>query len=396
MKHVVVGVSGGIATYKALDVISRLKKQGINIQVIMTKNACEFVTPLSFQTISQNYVISDMWAEPKTWEVEHIELSKKADAFLIIPATANLIGKIAAGIADDMLTTTVMAAKCPVILVPSMNTNMYENPIFQENMQKLKAIGYHCMEPAEGRLACGDYGKGKLPDPEDIVGYALEVLNRGTKKDFDGKKVLVTAGPTIEAIDPVRFITNHSSGKMGYAIAEEAYNRGAEVVLVSGPVHLSCSDGIKRIDIQSTQDMLEAVLAHESWADVIIKAAAPADYRPAAVSDSKIKKGEESLEIKFIRNPDILMELGKNKGKKILVGFAAETQNVVEYAKEKIVKKNLDFIVANNVTETGAGFKSDTNIVKIIDSQGNITEYDMKTKKEVANIILDKVRLYTE
>lgn len=397
MKHVIVGISGGIAAYKALDVVSSLKKQGLTIHVIMTQNACQFVTPLSFQTISQNYVISDMWTEPKTWEVEHIELSKKADAFLIVPATANVIGKIAAGIADDMLTTTLMATKCPVIVVPSMNTNMYENPIFQQNMKKLKDFGYYFMEPADGRLACGDYGKGKLPQYEDIVEYTLEVLNRNTKKDFEGKRVLVTAGPTIEAIDPVRFISNHSSGKMGYALAEEAYKRGAEVLLISGPVvGLPCPEGIRKIDIISTQDMLGAVQSNYEWADVVIKAAAPADYRPVNVSNSKIKKTEDLLELKLTRNPDILKELGKNKGKKILVGFAAETQDLIEYAKDKISKKNLDFIVANDITETGAGFKSDTNIVKIIDAHGNITQYDIKSKSEVANIILDKVKLYLE
>ena len=395
-KHLVIGITGGIASYKALDVVSRLKKLGFTFDVVMTENACKFVTPLSFQTISSNNVITDMFSEVKTWEVEHVELSKKADAFLIIPATANFIGKVASGIADDMLTTSVMAAKCPMILVPSMNANMYENKIFQQNLMKLKELGFHVIEPEEGLLACGDYGKGKLPEPEDIVNKTLKIINISDEtKDLMGKKILITAGPTIEAIDPVRYITNHSSGKMGYALAEEAQRRGAEVVLVSGPVNLQCKDGIKKIEIRSTQDMFEAVNKHFQWADVVIKAAAPSDFRPEIIQDHKIKKNDSTLNIKLTQNPDILMELGKKKRDKILIGFAAETDHVTEHAREKILKKNLDFIVANNVTEAGSGFKSDTNIIKIIESNGDSTQYDMKSKWEVANIILDKVKTYT-
>lgn len=394
-KKIVLGVAGGIASYKALDVASQLKKCGFSVHVIMTENACQFVRPLSFQTVSQNMVITHMFAEPKKWEVEHIELAKEADAFLIVPATANIIGKVAGGIADDMLTTTIMATKAPVIFVPSMNTNMYDNLIFQQNMEKLKGLGYHFLEPAEGLLACGDYGKGKLPSPNKIVEYTLETLEKGKKeKDLLGKKMIITAGPTIEAIDPVRYITNHSSGKMGYALAKEASERGAEVVLVSGPVNLTCSKDINRINVKSTQEMFDAVKAHYDWADIVIKAAAPSDYKPEVISKNKIKKTKGELSIKLALNPDILMELGKKKGNKILVGFAAETNNILEYAKEKIRKKNLDMIVANDVSEAGAGFKSDTNIIKIIEANGNVTQYGIKSKSEVSNIILDKIKVY--
>lgn len=394
-KHLVLGITGGIASYKALDVVSRLKKSGFDVSVIMTKSACEFVTPLSFQTISQNRVITDMFEEPKTWEVEHIELAKKADAFLIVPATANFIGKIASGIADDMLTTTVMASKAPIICVPSMNTNMYENPIFLQNVNKLKDLGYYFIDPDSGLLACGDVGKGKLPEPQDIVDKTQALLKSlEADKDYVGKNVLVTAGPTIEHIDPVRYITNHSSGKMGYAIAQEALQRGANVVLVSGPVHLECSEDIKRVNIVSTRDMHEAVHQYFQWADVVIKAAAPSDYRPESASGHKLKKDQNQMSIHLTQNPDILKSLGEIKGDKILVGFAAETNNLLEYAQDKIKKKNLDFIVANNVKDEGAGFKSDTNIVKIIDQQGEIIQYDKKTKREVSSIILDKVKQY--
>ncbi|MCG8481668.1 MAG: bifunctional phosphopantothenoylcysteine decarboxylase/phosphopantothenate--cysteine ligase CoaBC [Clostridia bacterium] len=394
-KHLVIGVTGGIASYKALDVVSRLKKNGFDISVVMTKNACEFVTPLSFQTISQNRVITDMFEEPKTWEVEHIELTKKADAFLIVPATPNFIGKVASGIADDMLTTAVMASKTPIICVPSMNTNMYENPIFQRNVSKLKDLGYYFMDPDSGLLACGDVGKGKLPDPQEIVDQTIAILDRlQTKKDYIGKKVLVTAGPTIEAIDPVRYITNHSSGKMGFALAQEASQRGAEVVLIAGPVNLECSEDIKRVNVLSTRDMYDSVHQYFEWADVVIKAAAPSDYRPETALGQKLKKNNEQVSIHLTQNPDILKSLGENKGNKILVGFAAETDNLLEYAQDKIEKKNLDFIVANNVKDEGAGFKSDTNIVIIIDHQGEMIQYEKKTKLEVSGIILDKVKQY--
>ncbi|MCT4606408.1 MAG: bifunctional phosphopantothenoylcysteine decarboxylase/phosphopantothenate--cysteine ligase CoaBC [Marinisporobacter sp.] len=390
-KNVVVGVTGGIAAYKAADVVSRLKKHGLDVNVIMTKSAQRFINPLTFQSLSQNYVVTDMFEEPKTWEVEHIALAQKADLFLVVPTTANVIGKIASGIADDMLSTTIMATKAPILIAPAMNTNMYENPIVQENIQKLKNLGMHFVEPAEGRLACGDYGKGKLAEPEVIVNRAIELLNQ--QKDLKGKKILVTAGPTKEPIDPVRYITNHSSGKMGYAVAEKAVARGAEVVLISGPTNLTQSAGVKKVDVNTTNEMYKEVLKRFEWADIVIKSAAVADYRPSNVSDNKIKKSDSDFSIKLTRNPDILMELGKRKkNHQVLVGFAAETQNLLENAKKKIQKKNLDFIVANDLTEEGAGFKSDTNIVTIIDQDGQLEQCKKMEKKELAEKILDKAK----
>lgn len=391
-KNIVIGVSGGIAVYKAVDVVSRLKKLGANINVIMTSSAKEFVTPLTFQSISQNYVVVDMFSEPKTWDVEHISLAQKADMFLIAPATANIIGKISGGIADDMLTTTIMATKAPVIIAPAMNTNMYHNPIVQKNIIKLKDLGFIFIEPHSGRLACGDYGKGKLAPPESIVNTVIELFqNDDCIRDLKGKKILITAGPTQEPIDPVRFISNHSSGKMGYAIAEEARKRGAEVLLVSGPTNLSKPDGIKSIDVTTTDDMYNAVLNNFDEFDIIIKAAAVSDYKPKSIFDKKVKKSDTDFVLDLTRNPDILSELGKIKKDKILIGFAAETNDLIENAIIKIQKKNLDFIVANDLTKPGAGFKTDTNIICIIDKYGNIQKYNKMTKKDVANIILDKV-----
>lgn len=396
-KTIVVGVTGGIAAYKACDVVSKFKKLGANIHVIMTESACEFVRPMSFQTLSNNFVISDMFEEPKTWEVEHIELAKKADAFLIVPATANFIGKLASGIADDMLTTTVMATKSPVIIAPAMNTNMYENKIVQDNINKLEKYGYNFIEPTSGLLACGDIGKGKLEDVDIIVEYVDNFFNNsykaGNKSDFFGKKIIITAGPTIESIDPVRYITNRSSGKMGYAIAEEAVKRGAIVTLVSGKTNLKVPEGIEKfIGIESAEDLYNTLIEEFDKNDVVIQSAAVADYRPKSYSDKKIKKSDDDLVIKLSRNKDVAYELGKIKGDKILVGFAAETNDVLENASRKIKKKNLDFIVANDLTKAGAGFNSDTNIVKIIDSKGNIFEYPRLLKKEVGNLILDKIK----
>jgi phosphopantothenoylcysteine decarboxylase/phosphopantothenate--cysteine ligase len=394
-KNVVVGVTGGIAAYKAADVVSRLKKHSLNVNVIMTKSAQQFIHPLTFQSLSQNYVVTDMFEEPKTWEVEHIALAQKADLFLVVPTTANVIGKIAGGIADDMLTTTIMATKAQVLMASAMNTNMYNNPIVQENIKKLKNLGMHFVEPAVGRLACGDYGKGKLAEPEEIVNEAIKLLS--INKDLQGKKILVTAGPTKEPIDPVRYITNHSSGKMGYAVAETAVVRGAEVVLISGPTNLENPVGIKKFDVNTTNEMYEEVLKHFEWADVVIKSAAVADYRPSVVSDNKIKKNDDDFSIKLTRNPDILMELGKRKKKgQVLVGFAAETQNLLENAKKKIQKKNLDFIVANDLTKKGAGFKSDTNIATIIDKNGHLEQCAKMEKKELAEKILDKAKILLE
>lgn len=391
-KTVVIGVSGGIAVYKTLDVISRLRKLGVNVNVIMTASAAEFVTPLSFQSLSQNYVICDMFEDPKTWDVEHISLAKKADVFLIAPATANVIGKMANGIADDMLTTTIMATKAKVLIAPAMNTNMYENPIVQRNINILKELGYNFVNPESGRLACGDIGKGKLATPETIVVEVVKLLS--TEQDLKGKSVIVTAGPTMESIDPVRFISNRSSGKMGYAIATQAINRGADVTLISGPTNLTPPQNLKKlIRIESAKDMYDAVIENLDENQVVIKSAAVADYKPKNYVNKKIKKSDDDLSIELDRNKDIAYEIGKIKNDKILVGFAAETNDLIENARGKVKKKNLDFIVANDLTKEGAGFGVDTNIVKIIDKEGNITEYPKMKKEEVANVILDKVKI---
>ncbi len=387
-KNILLGVSGGIAAYKACELTSRLKKLDANVDVIMTKSATEFVTPLTFQSLSLNQVVTDMFEKPKYWEIEHISLAKKADIVVIAPATANIIGKLAYGIADDMLTTTVMAAKAIKLIAPAMNTNMYENPVVQKNIETLKQLGYKFVEPGEGRLACGDIGKGKLAEPEIIEEAIKELLL--PNKDLEGKTVLVTAGPTREAIDPVRFITNYSTGKMGFAIAEKAVSRGAKVYLVSGYSNLPTPFGVERYDVVSARDMYDVVMKLMEKADIIIKSAAVADYRPSEISNEKIKKSEDEMTIKLQRNPDILQELGKVKGNRVLIGFAMETQNLIENAKAKVQKKNLDFIVANDLRTEGAGFAGDTNMVKIIDRQGNMEEVPLIRKSELADIILDK------
>ena len=393
-KTIIVGVTGGIAAYKACDVVSKLKKLNANIHVIMTESACEFVQPMTFQTLSNNFVINDMFKEPKTWEVEHIELAKKADAFLIVPATANFIGKLAAGIADDMLTTTVMATRAPVIIAPAMNTNMYTNRIVQANMDKLEDLGYRFIDPASGRLACGDIGAGKLADVDDILAFIVDFFEKESEaKDLAGRRIMISAGPTIEAIDPVRYITNRSSGKMGYAIAKRAVARGAQVTLVSGKTDLEVPEGLaKFISIESADDLYENLIREFDYNDVVIQSAAVADYKPKSYSDKKIKKKDSDLSIELCRNKDIAQELGKIKGDKVLVGFAAETNDVLENAAKKVKKKNLDFIVANDLTMQGAGFSTETNIVKIIEADGSIKEYPKLLKSEVGDIILDKVR----
>lgn len=395
-KTVVIGVSGGIAVYKACDIVSRLKKLNANVHVIMTKSATEFVTPLTFQSLSQNYVVSDMFEEPKTWDVEHISLAKKADVFLIAPATANVIGKIANGICDDMLSTTVMATTGKVLIAPAMNTNMYKNPILQRNINTLKELGYNFVNPESGRLACGDVGEGKLASPETIVDAVVNLLSE-QKKDLLGKKIMISAGPTVESIDPVRYLTNRSTGKMGYAIAKVAADRGADVTLVSGPTNIAPPSNIKKlIKTQSAEDMYNAIIDNFDENQVIIKSAAVADYKPKNYSDKKIKKSDDDLAIELDRNKDIAYELGKMKKDKILVAFAAETNDLIENAKGKIKKKNLDFIVANDLTEKGAGFGTDTNIVNIIDKDGNIAKYPQMKKDEVADVILDKVKSLLE
>ncbi|EIL8446046.1 bifunctional phosphopantothenoylcysteine decarboxylase/phosphopantothenate--cysteine ligase CoaBC [Clostridium perfringens] len=389
-KCVVVGVSGGVAVYKALDVISRLRKKDVEVHVIMTKSATEFVTPLSFQSLSQNMVITDMFAEPKAWEIQHISLAKKADLMLIVPATANIIGKVANGIADDMLSTTIMATKAPVVFCPAMNTNMYENPIVQRNISLLKELGYEFIEPASGRLACGDEGKGKLQDTEIIAEETLRRLH--STKDLLGKKVVVTAGPTMVPIDPVRILTNRSSGKMGYSIAEEARDRGAEVVLISGPTSLRKPNGIKVIDIKTNEDMFNAIKNEFKDADIVIKSAAVADYKAKNYSDEKIKKTGDDLNLIFERDRDILKTLGDMKENQILVGFAAESSNLKENAKGKLERKNLDYIVANDISKSETGFASDENKVTIISKSGEEVSLEKMSKREVAKNIFDIIK----
>ena len=387
-KTVVVGVCGGIAAYKAVDVISRLKKLHAEVHVIMTENAAKFVTPLTFQAISHNPVTVDMFSEPDTWDIKHVSLAEKADLFLIAPATGNVIGKIAAGIADDMLTTSVMAAKAPVLLAPAMNHNMYENPIVQSNISKLKSLGYIFIEPETGMMACGTVGKGRLPQPEVIVESVVNLLSG--KKDMKGLKVLVTAGPTQEAIDPVRYITNRSSGRMGFAFAHCAVSRGAQVKLVCGPVNIPKPYGIETVDVVSAAQMYEKVSELYKECDIVIFMAAVADYRCEEVYSRKIKKEGEQLTLKLVKNPDIARELGKNKGGRIFIGACAETDNLVENAMAKLESKNFDIIMANDVTQEGAGFGVETNIVTIVRKDGTVIELPLMSKKEVADRILDE------
>ncbi len=393
-KVVVIGVCGGIAAYKAVDLVSKLKKLGAEVHVIMTKSACEFLRPLTFQSLSQNHVIQDMFQEPKTWDIEHISLAKKADLFAVVPATANIIGKVANGIADDMLSTTIMATKSPVLFVPAMNTNMYENSIVQRNIRTLQSVGYSFIEPQSGRLACGDVGKGKMVEVFEIVDKIIHTI--GYEKDLCGLNLLVTAGPTREPIDPVRFITNYSSGKMGYAIAKAAKYRGANVTLISGPTSMKPISDVDLICVQSAMEMYDAVMQCYEDANIIIKSAAVSDYRPQVVNKNKVKK-DRNLHIDLLKNPDILFELGEKVLKQVLIGFAMETEHLETNAQEKVNKKNLDFIVANNLNQQGAGFMTDTNVVKIIDRQGNIEAIPKMTKEELAHIILDKgLKIYQE
>lgn len=388
-KNIVIGVCGGIAAYKTVDIVSRLKKAGCDVKVIMTKAATEFVTPLTFRELSGSPVVTDMWEEPKTWNVQHIALANWADAFLVAPVTANVVGKIANGIADDVLTTTIMATKAPIVLAPAMNTNMYLNPVTQQNLTKLINLGYHVIAPATGMLACGIEGPGRLPEPSVIVDKLLNLLD--TCQDLKGKRILITAGGTREPIDPVRYIGNRSSGKMGYSLAEAAAKRGGEVILVSGPSSLLAPDKVTIKRVETAAQMHAAVLAEFDTVDIVIKAAAVADYRPEMVAEQKIKKSGESLTINLVKNPDILLDLGQRKKGQLLIGFAAETEDLMIHAKEKLTKKNLDMIVANDVTLPGAGFNIDTNIVKIIYKNGDMEELPQLSKQQIAEILLNKI-----
>ncbi|MGV3151604.1 bifunctional phosphopantothenoylcysteine decarboxylase/phosphopantothenate--cysteine ligase CoaBC [Sarcina ventriculi] len=390
-KKVLLGVSGGIAVYKALDVISRLKKKGIEVKVIMTKSATEFVTPLSFQSLSENPVVIDMFDEPKAWEIQHISLAKWADLVVVVPATANIIGKVANGIADDMLSTTIMATKAEVIFCPAMNTNMYENKIVQKNMATLKDLGYGFINPASGRLACGDIGRGKLENTEIIAEKIIKKLS-SKSRDFEGKNVLVTAGPTIVPIDPVRYLTNRSTGKMGYEIAKEARDRGANVTLISGPTSLDIPTGVNFIKVNTNEEMLNAVLDNFNDSNIVVKSAAVADFNVKEYSKEKIKKTDSNLVIELERDKDILETLGKQKTNQIIVGFAAESSNVIENAKAKLKRKNIDYIVANDITSNDTGFASDDNKVTIISSLGDVISLDKMSKREVAKNIFDMIK----
>lgn len=387
-KNIILGVTSSIAAYKSANVASALVKKGCNVNVLMTENATNFINPLTFEELTKHKCIIDTFDRNVQYNVAHISLATSADAFIIAPASANVIGKIANGIADDMLTTTVMACKCPVIISPAMNTNMYENPIVQDNLAKLERFGYIIVPPAEGRLACGAIGKGKMPDEQVLLDYLERALS--DKQDFKGKRVLVTAGPTQESIDPVRYITNHSSGKMGYAVARQAMLRGAEVTLVSGKVNLPPVPFVKMIYITTAEDMYNAVTAEFENTDIVIKAAAVADFRPKRIADDKLKKADGMDSIELEPTKDILKELGKNKNNRFICGFSMETKNMTENSRKKLENKNLDMIVCNNLKVEGAGFQGDTNVVTVIDKT-NITELGIMSKTEVADKILDRI-----
>lgn len=387
-KVIVLGVTGGIAAYKAAELVRLFVKGGAEVHVLMTASARQFVAPLTFQTLSKNQVHTDLFNCIEEQEIGHISLADRADLVVIAPATANTIGKIASGIADDLLTTTVMATKAPVLIAPAMNANMYLNPLYRLNEDLLRDHGYLFVEPVKGMLACGWEGEGKLQDPAIIYQEALSAL---TRKDLCGEKLLVTAGPTREELDPVRYLSNHSSGKMGYAIARAAQRRGADVVLVSGPVCLEPPFGVKTVKVISAAEMAEVALREFADATMIVKAAAVADYRPEIRAEAKMKKKGASLTLALRQNPDILAEMGKIKEERILVGFAAETAALVENALKKLREKNLDLLVANDVTQEGAGFSVDTNIVKILSRDGSIEDCPLMDKELLADIILDRI-----
>lgn len=386
---VVLGVTGGIAVYKACELLRLLQKRGIDVFVVMTQNACRFVAPLTFETLSGHPVAVDTFDRPQTWEVEHIALAKRADLFLIAPATANIMGKMACGIADDMLSTTVMATRAPVLVAPAMNTGMWENAAVQQNVKTLRARGVEIVAPVSGHLACGDNGAGKLEDVAVIAERACELLF--AKKDMEGLRVMVTAGPSREALDPVRYISNRSSGKMGYAIAQAAQKRGAEVTLLSGPVAIEVPQGVKLVPFTTTQELLDRASELAQEQDLLIQAAAPADYRAKEIAPQKIKKqGGEPMTFTLVENPDVAATLGKAKRSgQVFVGFAAETNDVLAHARDKLARKNLDMIVANDVTRPGAGFDVDTNIVTLITKDGQ-EALPMMSKAEVAQRILDR------
>lgn len=388
-KTVVLGVTGGIAAYKIANLASMLVKQHANVRVIMTQNATNFITPTTFETLTGKKCLVDTFDRNFEFQVEHVSLAKQADIFMIAPATANVIAKVAHGLADDMLTTTFLACRSPKYIVPAMNTQMYENPITQDNLNLCRKYGMHVIEPASGYLACGDTGAGKMPEPETLFEYILQEL--ACEKDLAGKKVLVTAGPTREAIDPVRYITNHSTGKMGYAIARVAARRGAEVTLVSGPVDLKAPLGVRLVPVISAKDMFDAVTSVSAEQDAIIKAAAVADYRPAVVGTEKTKKSDGNMNIELERTDDILAWLGAHRREgQVLCGFSMETQNMLENSRAKLAKKNVDMIVANSLRTAGAGFGTDTNLVTVITKDG-AEELELMSKDQVAHELLNRI-----
>lgn len=388
-KTVLLGVTGSIAAYKIASLASALRKLDADVHVLMTRNATNFINPITFETLTGNKCLVDTFDRNFQFQVEHVSIAKKADVVMLAPATANVIGKLAHGIADDMLTTTLMACTCPVYVSPAMNTNMYENPILQDNLHTLQRYGYHIIDPANGYLACGDTGAGKMPEPEVLLDYILKEI--AFEKDLAGKKILITAGPTQEAIDPVRYITNHSSGKMGYALAKMAMLRGGEVTLVSGQSALTPPPFVHYVPVVSAKDMFDAVTDISDEQDIIIKAAAVADYRPATISDEKMKKSDDQMSIPLERTDDILKYLGEHKRKgQFLCGFSMETSNMISNSRAKLVKKNLDMIAANCLKVEGAGFAGDTNVLTLI-TQNEEVSLDLMSKEDAAGIILDKI-----
>ena len=389
-KTVVLAVTGSIAAYKIAGLASMLKKMDCNVHVLMTENATNFINPITFETLTGNKCLIDTFDRNFQYSVEHVSIAKQADVVLVAPASANVIGKIAGGIADDMLTTTVMAcaSRCPVIIAPAMNTNMFRNPIVQDNIKKLAGYGYICIQPDTGYLACGDTGEGKMPSENDLLWYILREI--ACKKDMAGKKVLVTAGPTQEKLDPVRYISNHSTGKMGYAIAKMCMLRGAEVTLVTGRTAIEPPKFVNVVDVVSARDMFDEVTSRFEEQDIVIKAAAVADYRPANPSDEKVKKKDGELSIPLERTDDILKYLGEHKEGRFLCGFSMETENMLDNSRAKLTKKNLDMIVANNLKQAGAGFGTDTNVVTII-TEENVEELELMSKEDVANALLDRI-----
>lgn len=389
-KRIVLGVTGGIAAFKAAALCSKLTQSGARVRVVMTRSATEFVTPLTFQALSQHEVTTEVFDEPNPEVIAHIDLADHADLVVIAPATAHTIAKLAYGLADDMLSSLMLATRAEVLIAPAMNVHMYAHPTVQQNMATLKKRGYAFVEPGEGQLACGYVGKGRMAEPEEII-QAIATMFKRTR-DLTGCRMLVTAGPTVEALDPVRFFSNRSSGKMGYAIAEQAAKRGADVVLVSGPTHLAPPADVTVVPVTSAEDMYREVRARFPDQDVVIKAAAVADYRPATYSEHKLKKQDGELTVKFARTPDILAELGRTKEGQLLVGFAAETNDVATHAQDKLKRKNLDLIVANDVSKPGVGFATDTNAVSIYNAGGLVTSLPVMSKAAIADALLDEVR----